>query len=264
MKVYVLGDVHGDTRFFRESVQNAIDRGCQALVQLGDFGLWWPGPLGNHFMTNVRKITTDASKDGLKCFVLPGNHENWDEIDRFLISETGSTTHREPVKIYSNLTYLPLGATFKLGDTVCMAFGGAVSVDKKQRNSFFSGASMKDWWPQEAITELDCLAAQVKILEDKPTTLFTHAVPGLYDVPFLKPLRVSQWASMADEVEQEQLMIEELLLKFAYLSGTPFDRIYHGHTHVRYDKEFKGAKVVGLAHNETSIVRKENWIIDIF
>lgn len=263
MKVFVLGDVHGQTWFFRSAVENAIARGCEALVQVGDFGLWWPGYLGARFMASVREITNEAAAQGLTCYVIPGNHENYDLIDSHVAGLTGKVDYRYAVPIYDNLIYLPKGAAFKLGETTCLAAGGAVSVDKAWRSYDFDPAK-RSWWPQEGFTEKDALAAQVAILDHKPSVLFTHAVPGVYAIPGLSHLSKTPWAGMVEEVEMEQLIIQEMIVKFAATAGSPFHTIVHGHTHIYYDMAYppdESIRVIGLAHDGASMKRKENWVI---
>ncbi len=264
MKTYVLGDVHGQVGFFRRAVEDAIARECRALVQVGDFGLWWPSTLGDLFMERVREITEDAAAAGLTCYVLPGNHDNYDAIDFHMETMAGDVACRTPVHVYKNLIYLPKGAAFTLGDTRCLALGGAVSVDRKWRRQFAFDPRMKNYWPQEIVSEEDCLAAQVNILEHKPDVLFTHAVPGFYPVPMLPPLHLGPWAYIEDEVVQEQSLIQRMVVEFATELGHPFHTIVHGHTHVKYDMPYppdENIRVVGLASDESSIQRGDPWVI---
>lgn len=42
-QVGLIGDVHGDARFLHDAVVTPTSRGCNSLVQLGDFGMIWRG-----------------------------------------------------------------------------------------------------------------------------------------------------------------------------------------------------------------------------
>lgn len=39
----LIGDVHNDARSLRDTVVTLTPRGCNSLVQLGDFGIIWRG-----------------------------------------------------------------------------------------------------------------------------------------------------------------------------------------------------------------------------
>ena len=76
-----------------------------------------------------------------KIFWIPGNHENWDDLN--------CITKDEPYETQDNVTYCPFGTVIEVNGLSILMCGGAESVDKEYR---VEGVS---WWRNEVITQED-------------------------------------------------------------------------------------------------------------
>ena len=136
--IYVTGDTHGDidSRKFtnkRFPQQRNLTKD-DYLIICGDFGyLWW----GNR--KDLYWIQWLSRKPWTTLFI-DGNHENFDIINEYPVSEwNGGKIH----KITDSIFHLMRGQIFNLCGKTFFTMGGAVSYDKKYRSP---GTS---WWPQE-------------------------------------------------------------------------------------------------------------------
>jgi hypothetical protein len=130
-------------------------------IQLGDFGWVWHAMYTNkeqeHFLDQI------AGKNWTLA-VVPGNHENYDEIEKFPIIEKWGgkvrvlerKSERMPLKKDGSLTknryepgniyFLERGETYTINDKTFWVMGGALSIDKDHR---LIGES---YWAQEIPT----------------------------------------------------------------------------------------------------------------
>ena len=155
MKLIILGDVHGDWVNANRTVKNALEihPDAKAVIQLGDLGDGWPTKKGlNRWPVNF----------DLPIYVVDGNHENFDAIER------GDTNPR--------LKWMPRGSIMELGDNHAMFMGGATSPDKNSRTIGV------DWWPQETIRQRDVDNA-LNPPADKIDILFAHERASIFPVP---------------------------------------------------------------------------------
>lgn len=258
MKVMILGDVHGQTGFFRSALERAAELGCEKIVQLGDFGLWWPGQLGERFMQRVDELTAEYE---LEVLVIDGNHENHSAIRHLQRTTHGEEYSRNPSKLFTlndYIWYMPRGSVLKLGDTTCLFLGGAVSVDKHLRGP-------NSWWADEEVTWSDVTAAQAAVVEYKPEVLFCHGLPGNYPVPGLKDLRlIPEWRQNAEAVFDEQKRVGRVVEAAADINS-PFKTVYHGHLHVRYTMphpDVPATLVEGIGHDESRNTYDSYVVVD--
>lgn len=204
-KFMFCGDWHGNTDFAVSSILrakiDALGTPVTAILQLGDFGLW-PGSAGEAYLEEVAKAAQTVK---LPVYWVAGNHEWWDEIDRW--------THRygydEPIQLAEYLYYLPNGCRFTLNGIKFGALGGAFSVDYAYRTPWVS------WWPQECPTprDLDRLGT------DPLDILLTHDGPEKLQ---------SDWVLRPnDEAKCDSV---RYLIREAIRRTNP-RRLYHGHWH---------------------------------
>ena len=148
-KIALLGDVHGDYSWMRFVMKTIEDLGISQCVQVGDFGI------GNrdanlNFLNNVNKL---GEKHNVIVDVVPGNHENWDYINKQF---AGSRT--DVWEVGAHLRILPRGYRWEQDGLSFLALGGAPSVDRMWRVEEQKGVKNTDfhyWWPAEILTQED-------------------------------------------------------------------------------------------------------------
>lgn len=223
--ICVVGDLHGNTLRAKKAIQFAAEKGCSAVIQLGDFGLW-PGPKGKRYLETVFDTTAECK---MRFLWIAGNHENWDEIDKWKAEWTWPLTHEHPHVMSEYVSYVPDGARFRLDGIRYGALGGAYSVDKSLRTPFIS------WWPQEEPTMED-----VDRLGEAPLdVLLTHDAPA-------KP--EGGGMILTDRREREAGNARHLI-RLA-LENTCPRTLFHGHWHYRYDTHWNGTTVYGIASDQ--------------
>lgn len=131
MKILVMGDVHAEWGLLNTVINK---KNPDIILQCGDFG-YFP------HIDDIALKEDDIKNPNTKIYWCPGNHENWDELDRFGYNIT---------EIKENIFYCPFGTVLELPDKRKVLFvGGAESIDKMYRTEGYS------WWKNEIITNDD-------------------------------------------------------------------------------------------------------------
>lgn len=159
MRIGLLGDLHGNKQWAHYALNKFRRDGIDLIVQLGDFGIW---PKGKSFVNGVQR---DLEFYEQTMIVVPGNHEDYDQIEKIPVEEDGFQRLRERILL------APRGHRFELGGRSVVALGGAPSVDRTARQRSRS----KVWWKQEAITAAE---AQRTIDGGEADIMFTHDAPN--------------------------------------------------------------------------------------
>ena len=223
MKVLLAGDWHGNTEFSAEVIRTAGAIGCQAVLQLGDFGLW-PGR-ENEWLDHVE---VQAEQAGVDLVWIDGNHEHHALLDRLPRPDGGLVPMREHV------TWASRGARWTWGGRRFGALGGAVSVDRMFRREG------RNWWANERTTGED-----VDRLGHEPLdVLATHAAPSSYRPPDRMPKLPAD--ILADIREQRDLLD-------VAVANTKPALVVHGHYHLRLHADLDGWSIDGLAHDKAPI-----------
>lgn len=202
MRVFLVGDVHGDLQWATKMSHFARQHGCTIILQLGDFGYWPHTPSGQKFLGELEKV---ASSLGVTWHWIDGNHENHTHLNAVV-------NHRiTPVPISKHIIYLPRGCRWEWAGKRFGALGGAFSIDWRGRVPEVS------WWPQETITE-----DNVEALGNEPLdVLVTHDIP--VDVRFEGILTLppdDEW-----NARESRKRISEAL------AATTPQLLLHGHWH---------------------------------
>lgn len=227
MKLFILGDTHGNTGWGQSMVKRAAELRCDAIVQVGDFGIW-PGPDGDKFL---RKLNKTLSEHDLPLFFVDGNHEDFPKLERMRRGDGMSALVMPNGQSNDVLTYIvhvPRGYVWSWSGRRLMGLGGAVSIDRQWRKPG------KSWWPQEQLTDEQAEAA-CKAIDGPIDVLFTHDAPTNVPMPGMKEDIDStahrQRVTAVARVAQPSLW-------------------FHGHYHRAMDYEFgyppRQSRVIGL------------------
>lgn len=209
-RLFLVGDTHGNGGFWKQAFKFATLENADYIIQLGDFGIW-PGLSGHEYLDKIEKWSERA---GIPVLVVPGNHDDWDQIDAL-----------EGEYIRNNVRILGKVNTLEFDGVKFLTVGGAVSIDRQWRKPGVS------WWPQETLTDDDVEKAvavgKVDVVLSHDTT---NALPTWDGFVKNDPASNQNRFGMG--------IIEE--------SARP-DYWFHGHYHrfIQYEGTF-GAKVTAL------------------
>lgn len=179
MKILVAGDTHGNYQHVRDVFAHACRVDADKIFQVGDCGVgfkfsqfkgrnglvecWW-----------LKKISDLVEESGVPWVFIPGNHDNYDYLDRV-------TADMEPepdgtYQLHKGVFYVPRGTVLEWDGKRILCCGGAVSVDRFPRPAWdWKGRKEgENWWAGELITEADvqtCKAA------GQANILFSHDFP---------------------------------------------------------------------------------------
>lgn len=223
-RVLLAGDWHGNVGWAEDCLHAAAGAGCQAVLQLGDFGLW-PGR-EDAYLDRLDQVARSAE---VRLVWIDGNHENHDSLDDW--RETADADGL--VRMRPNVVWASRGARWAWSGVRFGALGGAVSIDRFLRRA---GAN---WWPQEAPT-----ADDVDRLGDAPLdVLATHAAPAAVKFPF-RPLPLPQ--DIIGDARRSREVLDQAVRR------TRPRLVVHGHHHLRHRAELPGCRVEGLAHDKSA------------
>lgn len=235
-KILMLGDTHGNDKFFARACKAAVELGCDRILQLGDFGYW------EHYNEGVGYLkwcNRQLAEKNLECFWLDGNHENHPLL--WLNYGPGGERHK-PTKegfweIRAYLYYLPRGHRWTWDGVSFLALGGAYSVDKEYRTP------NRSWWHTEMITEVEAEKASAGGNVD---VLVSHDCPWGVEIPSMR--------AYEKNVFPESQFNRETLLEV--VKAVQPEVLFHGHYHDRYSANVTipvGADEHGLQWHEFEV-----------
>lgn len=235
MRALIVGDTHADASFVsnvhklaRSSEES--DNPVRCIVQLGDFGYTFDG----NMMASIC-AWLDRHEDNIWYWV-DGNHDHHDYLD-LIRKDQDTTTPIALFEYHNRLFYVPRGAIFDIGETTCMGFGGAYSIDKSSRRAHVS------WWPQEMPTKGDVYRALANFEDHGPIdVMFTH------DAPCSDHLE--RWLDrygykVGPESKASRLLVTEVVDAVQPL------HLYHGHYHQEYTTRYGVTYIQGVGANLT-------------
>lgn len=206
------GDWHGNTGWALHCLDIFEASEIKMIYHVGDFGVWG-GPDGTAYL---RKLNKRLEKNDQFMVVVPGNHENYDMIDRWPINDDGFKCRDTDAQ---RIWYAPRGHTWEHNGAKFVALGGAFSIDKAWRKEGIS------WWPQEAITEEDVLntISNLDAREwDEVDVFLSHDIPAGVDVG-------QKMFNLSPELEYESYR-QRVFLRNAVDRAKP-KSLVHGHWH---------------------------------
>lgn len=222
-RLLLLGDVHGDIDWFEYACGEAIDLGCDRILQLGDFGFWPHKPWGATFL---RAAQDALASHGIECWWIDGNHENHDWLD--------AQPHDDGFWHAGPLVHCARGSRWEWSGVSFLACGGAYSIDKHRRRPHES------WWAQETITEADIRRCGTEMVD----VLVTHDAPwGTPNV--LGPGTAGDKDSYPESAANRRAVA-------ALCDAVEPRLLVHGHYHHRNTATYKGTHVEGFGRDGDS------------
>lgn len=170
MTILYVGDIHGEVDAVAKIDRLAVDMGVDTVVQVGDFGIWWPKsgtPLAKYFNKRARQERT-----GPTWYTCGGNHENY---DKWLELQSGQKASAALIELAPGVHWVRRGRMITLEGQSHLFMGGAESVDKHHRTE---GAS---WWAYESPTYEEFSTFFSALEDEKPEVVVTHDAPTFVD-----------------------------------------------------------------------------------
>lgn len=250
MRLGLLGDTHLDEPWILLALQKFQDAGLTSIVQVGDLGVW-PGPEATEIWNRVDAV---LAGNGQTMYVAPGNHEDYDQIERLVPNEEGWLPFRDRILL------APRGHRSAFDGVDFVWLGGAASVDRANRLSDprdrgFKPSRNKSWWEQEEISDEDIART---IAGGHADVMVSHEAP--VGVEYLDRAN----ADLVGYAKKDLEYAREVRARFtrAFVGVSP-QLLLHGHYHFKVD-EMWGASwhdfsthVVGLACNDTNFAMGE-------
>lgn len=224
LSILIVGDSHGNWRFFNQVIDIAIDNEIDLVIQVGDFGFWpekrdeamrpFPDPVdGFAALVNRR-----ARNNSLPVWVVRGNHD-W---------RVEAELYPGNMDLTPGLHYIRDGSRVKLSEAIFLFTGGAVSVDQQARTEGLS------WWPDEIVSMADILSSIEGGVCDVWITHDSVTIP-----PMKRPL------SFGPKVDME-VSIQKQRMEAIFNQVRPRLHI-HGHWHCRYTAPTHYGNVIGVS-----------------
>ena len=203
--ILFLGDIHGSFETLARS-QEIVERvGAQAVIQVGDFGL---------FSSNEKDFYEIVQNFRIPTFFIDGNH---DDTDRWC-------NVQKIQRVFENLPlfYIPRGTVMELDNRQIAFMGGAGSIDKKIRieNKMY-------WRETENISQVDIDKFYENTYGKTIDIFVTHCPPSSVVKKHFDKSRFSEFQVNTNWQDENELVIEQLWKDI----GSPM--IISGHMHTR-------------------------------
>lgn len=235
-RIMLLGDIHNSRQILDAALRTAADNDCDALIQIGDFGLQdanWCS-----FSPEHAGLMHAAVHAPMPVVVVDGNHEAWPSLAAFLDRDDTQTARAagRPLHLGGSLWWADRGSVWSWAGRRFGALGGTVSPNKWQ-----PGAEL--WsWPQEMITQQDVDRLKHNA-SDGLDVLISHDAPadttGLISTMWMPP-------SVQDEADTAQRLVQDAV------NATNPVLMFHGHWHQPNQCRLpNGTEVIGLAADGT-------------
>jgi len=184
-RIFVGGDTHGkqDIKYMNTWYSKNHENISQEdiFIQLGDWGAIWFDKHNIHKYKKDLELQVKWSKKKFTTLVVPGNHENYEIIDRLPSKEVfgGKVKVLSPTNIYNrerihkDIYLLQRGEIYTINGLKILALGGAMSHDKSTRTVGV------DWWERELWSfeeESNCISNLDKV-DWKVDFVVAHTCP---------------------------------------------------------------------------------------
>jgi len=242
--ILVFGDNHDHWEVFPNFIRDYELDTC-AVILVGDFGIGFD-PMVNE-IKKLSWLTKRLYHTNSDLFVVRGNHDNPEYF-------TGRFD-TDNVKLIPDYTVL------NLNDINILCVGGAYSVDRTDRRSFYhfkpnstksDTISVNDWWSNEVLVYDHDKVMSMKDIK----MVVTHTAPQVAQ-PYTKT-NLNHWAVQDRNILQD-CRIERAQLFQVYdnlfHNGNMIDTWYYGHFHEHYKTPYLGTDFIGLGIDEVAEVK---------
>lgn len=203
------------------------NEGINRVIQLGDMGIGQ----SNYNERFLKRSNRVAKNFGIRVYVVPGNHEDWDYINE--LHATGPKTDDGwTILRQKNLLLAERGQRWEWDGVSFVALGGAPSVDRhwrvKQQGGRNPGIRDRLWYAGEQITQADV---------DRTVAGGYADVMVAHDAPMNVPTIEHMISRNPHGFRAEDLVYAQegrLLMDEAYRGVSPRTFI-HGHYHFKVD-----------------------------
>jgi len=226
MKIYVCGDTHASIDYEKISKFNTDEN--DILIQLGDWGAIWHNRDNKKGFIKDCKLQIKWSKKNFTTLVVPGNHDNYDMINKLNEKEMFGRIVKElvPYNPYNNKKYksiyiLNRGEIYEIDNRKFLALSGALSIDKNYRVEGESYWKNELWNYEE---EKRCLENLDKNNWEVDYVI-SHTCPSsVADIILAKYLNISYNAKITDPTVK--------FFQFLLDNGLKFKEWHFGHFHI--------------------------------
>jgi hypothetical protein len=228
-RVAFAGCWHGNTNYAKKAIRHAADQGATAIVHTGDLGYWVRSAA-------MEALSVTLYQHGLRMLWVDGDHDDHPGLAH--LAPDGHGLH----PVADQIWHLPRGYRWTWASLRFLAMGGARSIDRRFRTPG------QDWWPQEAITTTQALAA---ISQGPADVMVTHDCPsGVTPAGLVSPLPAA-WIPEEPSADAHRTLL-----------GSVVDEVgpawlIHGHYHARYTTHRSGpariCRVEGLSREGDSL-----------
>lgn len=259
MRLFILGDTHGNTDWLRDYVfPTAAKLNPFGIIQLGDFGAWEHTDSGIEYMDAVAALTEQYL---IPVFWLHGNHDK----HSLVLDWYGEDRNPDGfIRCRPGVYYIPQGHTWVWEGVKFRVFGGAYSVDKEwrletERERYRKALNVEGyrrqagrppldieptfetlWFPEEEMTDVE-FAKLMEADSSKVDVIFSHDKP-----------RGANLGPHFNLKDLPECMPNQDRLQRALVAHQP-DWWFHGHFHHRYETMVRNGdddaftRVVGLS-----------------
>jgi len=182
MSIMYVGDLHVHVSDVSRVDQVAYRLGVSAVVQVGDFGYFWPND------SSIQKYFEKRARKGRLNFpwlFCDGNHDNFDKLNQ----RWEDAGRPDVVKLKENMFHVRRGGFVEIDGIGHVFCGGARSTDRQfrigredlpflnERGYGYYTAKDIRWWPEEVPTRQELLKFYNAIQRHKPEVVVTHEAP---------------------------------------------------------------------------------------
>lgn len=208
--ILLTGDIHGTNGFKKlHNLKKLNLTYNDYLVVLGDFGVIWHNLTSEYYDKNQEGLGWLKNNVDCKILFIDGNHENFDRLNVYPVSEwSGGRVH----EINEQVIHLMRGQIFNIEGNSFFTMGGARSIDKPFRTEFLS------WWKEEEPSgqEYDEGIVNLEKVDFNVDYILTHDAPSHI---------VKNFKYKGEDSINKYL--EFLIVKY----GISFKKWYFGHHH---------------------------------
>ncbi len=221
MAVYVCGDTHGThtihkLRNFRNHAGVHLTKDDYVIV-CGDFGLLWNNQYFDNYYgsvsTHISSCPEDMnwSQEELELLQwyedcpwttlwIDGNHENFDRIKLYPISEWHGGNVQ---KISDSVIHLMRGEIYEIDGHSFFCMGGAMSTDRGPAVGDESISRGRWWWPQEipSIDEWNYAYDNLEMHDWEVDFIITHDTPASVTMRLNAGYRISEVSNRLETIK---------------------------------------------------------------